>query len=408
MDNERHMKRTAEKEDRIKTGMNRHQSVYLNTIFLLLIFGFTAATLLHQQREKSETENRPLQQRPGLTWSSLISGEFAKKYEDYLSDQFVGRDGWITLKTGFERAMLKQESEDVYFAKDDYLIEAHTGVFTTDKAEHNIQTLGAFFAQLSERYDPAHLTCIVAPNAVDILRDKLPAFAQPYDEEAYLSKIRDALPEGVWLDSSEVLRAYRDEAAEDGTKNEVYYRTDHHWKTGAAYAVYRAWLEQKGLNAAAEPSYTAAVVSDTFEGTIASRLGIAGRADTIERYDPDKPFDYYLVYNQTDDIRNSVFQESHLATKDQYACFYGGNFGLIEAFMPEAGTGRKLLIIKDSYSHCFAPFTYAQFDEVDMVDPRYYNASIKELMEAKDYTDVLFLFNAAGFAEESAIARLLA
>jgi hypothetical protein len=148
-------------------------------------------------------------------------------------------------------------------------------------------------------------------------------------------------------------------------------------------------------------------VSDTFEGTIASRLGITGRADSIQRWDPVQPFDYYLIYNQSDDLRNSMYRESFLDTKDQYAYFYGGNFGLIETKMPDSMTGRRLLIIKDSYAHCFAPFTCGFFDEVDLLDPRYYNASVQELIASKSYTDILFLFNAAGFAEETAIARLL-
>ena len=75
--------------------------------------------------------------------------------------------------------------------------------------------------------------------------------------------------------------------------------------------------------------------------------------------------------------------------------------------MPDSMTGRRLLIIKDSYAHCFAPFTCGYFDEVDLLDPRYYNASISELIASKSYTDVLFLFNAAGFAGETAIARLM-
>ena len=74
--------------------------------------------------------------------------------------------------------------------------------------------------------------------------------------------------------------------------------------------------------------------------------------------------------------------------------------------MPQGNTGRRLLIIKDSYAHCFAPFTCGLFDEVDLVDPRYYNASIKDLIASKSYTDVLFLFNASGFAEETGLARL--
>ena len=379
--------------------MNYRQSVNIAAVFLLLIFGFAIATVLKPSNERSETENRLLEQKPDLTWNALISGKFSEDYEAYLSDQFVVRDGWISLKTAFERAALRQEAEDVYFARDNYLIEKHTGVFTAETAERNIQTLSAFFTNLSKSMDPGHLTAMVVPNAVDILRDKLPPFADPYDEEIYLQKIAGALPERVWFDSSSVLRQHSGE--------ELYYRTDHHWKTLSAYYTFEAWAGEKGLAGDSAFSFRPVTVTDSFEGTIASRLGIVGRADSIERFDPEIPFDYYLIYNQSDDIRNTVYQDSFLERKDKYAYFYGGNFGLIQAKMPEHETGRKLLVIKDSYAHCFVPFTYALFDQVDMLDTRYYNASISALIGQENYTDILFLFNAAGFAEETSLARLM-
>ncbi len=384
---------------------NYHQSVYLNTIFLLLIFIFTAATMLRPQKERSETENRSLQKRPELNWDSLISGEFSRKYEDYLSDQFILRDGWITLRTGAERLILKQEINDVCFAGDDYLIEKHTGSFTSDTASQNIARISDFMNQAAGKFGEDHVTCMLVPNAVDVLRDKLPAFADPYDEECYLEQVRDALPDGVWMDASSVLKEQYEKDPTD--QGQLYYRTDHHWTTFAAHLVFEQWRRQKAIGGETPDDYNVTEVTDSFEGTIAAKLGIRGRADAIERYDPVSPFDYYLVYNQSDDIRNSVYQENCLDTRDKYAYFYGGNYGLVEAKMPDSDTGRRLLIIKDSYAHCFAPFTYAYFDEVDMVDPRYYNASIQQLISEKSYTDVLFLFNAAGFAEETALARLL-
>ena len=81
--------------------MNYRQSVNIAAVFLLLIFGFAIATVLKPSNERSETENRLLEQKPDLTWNALISGEFSEDYEAYLSDQFVGRDGWISLKTAF-------------------------------------------------------------------------------------------------------------------------------------------------------------------------------------------------------------------------------------------------------------------------------------------------------------------
>lgn len=384
--------------------MGKHHSVYLNTVFLLLVFGFTIANIVRPQRERSETENRTLAQRPALTWDTLISGEFAKDYESYLSDQFILRDGWITLRTAIERAQWKQEISDVYFAGDQYLIEKHTGVFEGDTAGQNITRAGTFFQTLARTLGPEHLTCMVVPNAVDIMSSLLPPFADPYDEELYLDRVRGALPEGVWFDASAVLRQMRREDA----STQLYYRTDHHWTTEAAFAVFSAWIAEKGIGQAERDQFNVSIVTDSFEGTIASKLGIKGRPDHIHRWDPVLPYDYYLIYNQSDDIRNTMYQESFLDTKDKYSYFYGGNHGLIETVMPDAATGRRLLIIKDSYAHCFAPFACGYFDEVDLLDPRYYNASITQLIASKSYTDVLLLFNAAGFAGETALARLLA
>ena len=67
---------------------------------------------------------------------------------------------------------------------------------------------------------------------MDILKDKLPLFASPYDEGEYLKKIEKSVPEGTWLDSRSVLMEHSDE--------EIYYKTDHHWKTLGAWYVYEA------------------------------------------------------------------------------------------------------------------------------------------------------------------------
>lgn len=385
----------ADKEARYEPSMNRTLSCNIVLLFLVLVCGFTIASILKPQDERSETENRSLAQRPAFTFESLLSGQFAKDYESYLSDQFPGRNGWITLRTDVERAAGKQDISDVYFAGDDYLIEKHTGTFTSRQAQANVGLLSSWAEDAAQKVGPGHLTVMIVPNAVDILRDKLPPLADPYDEEIYLDRIKASLPEGTYFDVSSVLRSHKDE--------EIYYRTDHHWKTLAAWYVYQAWTGALGLEAG---TYTPTTVTENFEGTISSKLGINGRPDSIERYDPDRQEEYELTYNQSDDVRRSIYQDSYLDTKDKYSYFYGGNNALIESKVKGNGSGRSLLIIKDSYAHCFAPFTYGNFDQVDLLDLRYYNSSLSELMEKKQYTDILFLQNAAGFAEETSLAKL--
>lgn len=377
--------------------MNKKQNWFLIILFLVMIFGMTAATLLKPATEFSEKENRALQQKPELSAEAVFNGQYAKDYEKYLTDQFIGRDSWISVKTAIERASFKQESNDIYFAKDGYLIEKHSGSFKTPLAEANIGYLSSFLEKAEARYGKGHVTATVVPNAVDILKDKLPPFASPYDEGAYLKKIGESVPEGTWLDSRKVLMEHSGE--------EIYYKTDHHWKTLGAWYVYEAWAKQVGLSPLTLQDYDIVTVSDEFQGTIESKVGGKTAKDSIQIFEPKQPVEYQLDYNRGTKITDSLYDENALKTKDKYSVFFGGNQPVVQARI-ENGSSRRLLVIKDSYAHCFLPFTFHDFSEVDFIDIRYFNESLAEFMEKQDYTDVLFLYNASGFAEDPNLIKL--
>ena len=52
---------------------------------------------------------------------------------------------------------------------------------------------------------------MIVPNAVEILKDKLPKYAPDSGESAYLSKIQAAVPASMWFDASSVLAEHKDE-----------------------------------------------------------------------------------------------------------------------------------------------------------------------------------------------------
>lgn len=377
--------------------MTRKQAWNIITLFCIMIFGFTIATFLKPDTVHSETENRDLAQMPKASVKTVLNGEFEADYEEYLTDQFVGRDGWIGLKTAVERAMLRSESKDIYFADDGYLIEKHTGSFTTDTAALNPRVLGQFASQYEERFGAEHMTFMVVPNAVDILSDKLPAYAAPYDEEEYLAQIEAALPEGMWFDAGDILREHSNE--------ELFYRTDHHWTTLAAFYVYQAWAEAQGFERPSLEDYEIEAVTDSFEGTIQSKLGINTKKDTIEVFRQKEDIFYTVQKNDAPEITYSVYDYTALETKSKYNIFLGGNYAMAR-IATRQNTGRHLLVIKDSYAHCFVPFLLKEFDAIDVLDIRYYNQKLSDLIDAGDYTDLLFLYNASGFAEDTAISRL--
>ena len=56
-------------------------------------------------------------------------------------------------------------------------------------------------------------------------------------------------------------------------------------------------------------------------------------------------------------------------------------------------TGRKILLVKESYGNAFAPFLACNFDEVYIVDQRYFELGLVDFVKKHGITDMLFLNN---------------
>ena len=376
--------------------MTKRQNWVVISFFLILIFGFTIATIVLPDKEFSEKENRVLTQFPKLSLESVLDRSFENEYETYLADQFVGRNEWIGAKTKIERLAGKQETNGVYFAEDGYLIEKHSGIFSKNIARSNVTYLADFLQKAKERYGSDHVKALMVPNAVEVLKEKLPPFADSTEESAYLEEIREALPADTYVDVKQVLEEHQEE--------DIFYRTDHHWKTlGARYA-YLAWAESIGLKALPDEGYEVKELADDFYGTIDAKVNTKVVPDTIEAYVPVKEVPYELIYNHSEK-RDTLYDESYLKGRDKYAVFFGGNQPLIEA-RTQAESERKLLVFKDSYANCFLSFAMQDFSEIDIVDLRYFNEDLAEFVKSGEYTDILVLYNLAGFAEDTSIGKL--
>lgn len=64
--------------------------ICLSFFAVLTVFGFVSA--FSRDKAMSSGENRALAQRPELTFSAFFSGEWAKSFEEYYTDQFPARD----------------------------------------------------------------------------------------------------------------------------------------------------------------------------------------------------------------------------------------------------------------------------------------------------------------------------
>ena len=95
-----------------------------------------------------------------------------------------------------------------------------------------------------------------------------------------------------------------------------------------------------------------------------------------------------------------------LNTRDQYRVFLDGNHGWTKIENPAQHSDKKLLIIKDSYAHSFAPFAALHFDETHMIDLRYFNGKINQFIEEQGITDILVLYQIPGFIKDVNVSKL--
>ena len=168
-----------------------------SVIFCAVIAGLTAASMLNPVRERSETENRELAQRPEFSLESLFKGDFTSDYETFITDQFVARDAWIAVKTYAELALGKRDSNNVYFADDGYYIEK----FTPDETQvdTNIAYVAEFLSHVKDKYNTRVL---IAPTSSLVLADKLPANAPNWDQDGMLDRLASL---GNFVDTRDIL-----------------------------------------------------------------------------------------------------------------------------------------------------------------------------------------------------------
>lgn len=366
------------------------EKIYKYSMFLILTLFLGLIGIMHitmPDRTFSESENRVLEQRPQFSIKNLLSGKYTERFEKYISDQFPGRDLWIGIKSDAERAIGKKENNGVILGKDGYLFQK----FDTpnkDDMEAKLESLNSLASSL-KNIDSYFM---LVPNSIKILEEKLPAHIPIEDQKRYIDRIQDSLTDEInFVDAYKALYAKKDEY--------IFYKTDHHWTSHGAYYAYRTLAQAMGFTPLDLGDFDITTVTDSFYGTLYSKSGFRRiEPDSIEIYIPKIPGEYTVEYVEEGITNDSLYNMDNLKKKDKYTIFLDGNHPEVR-ITTSAGSNRKLLMIKDSYAHSIVPFLACHFDEIYMIDPRYYNGDIKAIALENSITDILILYNAATFFE---------
>ena len=63
-------------------------------------------------------------------------------------------------------------------------------------------------------------------------------------------------------------------------------------------------------------------------------------------------------------------------------------------------------MFKDSFANCLVPFLLEQYDQVTMIDLRYYRKSVINILQQKKDAEILFLYEMSNFAEDNNMWKL--
>ncbi len=329
-------------------------------------------------RGYSPKERRYLAERPEVTLESLAGGELGEALEGYLSDHFPGRDFFVGVGAYWELLTGRNTARAVYHCKDGYLIAAPETA-GTGQLQTNLERFDRFAEKTGL---PAALFLI--PTAGDILPEVLPARHAPYRYAECAALAQEVCANLEVLPLGEALSAAREE--------QIYYKTDHHLTSAGCYAAYSAFCRAKGREPLPRSAYTV-TACEGFRGSSWASSGYwLARPETLELWDAGQPLRVTIQDFDKEDISaESVFFTENLASDDWYTVFLDGNHPLVRIENPGA-QGGKLLLVRDSYAHCLAPFLAADYQEVVLVDLRFYRLSVSELIGRFGITELGFVY----------------
>lgn len=362
-------------------------------LFCTVLAVFFAAFLLTPKQSFSQNEKKELSKMPQLTFSSLWSGDYFKGVDSYVTDHFPGRDFMVGAGAYCNLLTGRNGANGIYKGSDGYLIPTP---FSLDEAR--LMKNEALLRRFCET-TTAKVTVMPVPSIGFVMEEKLPKAHAQYRDDAVYQSLGKNLPSNVEMID------LRKSFLEEGKKSQLFYKTDHHWTGRGAYLAYQSFSAARGRSAALETDFMVERISG-FHGTSYSKSGLwLEPGDTMELWHP--VIKTPVTVEVTDDdlhttvTRASVFFREYLTQGDRYPVYLGGNHSLVKLTNPAAPKG-KLLLIKDSFANSFAPFLTRDYQEVYLIDLRYYKSKlVSEFVKSNGIREVLFLYSTEDFANDT-------
>ena len=356
--------------------------------FAVLWLGMLAFILLPKE-EVSSDENRTLAKFPEVSAHSILNNSFAKDIESYVNDHAPFRSQLVRLKNTAGQLMGNSENNEVIFGAHGRL---YRRMYVDDSCiGKNVKAVNNLVGMILPGARNVYFALV--PSAAQIYSKDLPTGCQVPDEAALIQDIYESVDDTVFtIDTLTPL-------AEAARKNEanLYFKTDHHYTVYGAAVAGNAVLEQ--LLGVYDSSYGEHIrTMDGFYGSYFRRTPTyTVKSEKMDYLEYDN-----LTMSIGDTVYDNLVDDSKKELADKYGMLLHGNNALLTIHNSKGKKGTRLIVCKDSYFNILAPMIANQYEEIDIIDLRYFTDSFPEYIREHE-GDILLYFSLYNFDTENSI-----
>lgn len=408
----------------------------------LLMTAFVVVFCILPRSTYSELEKRELLHFPDFSWNCLKDGSFTQGVSNWFSDSEPFRDVFMRGSMELKSLMaFKTKSEVTFHAAQEEpseiveevavpemasvgdqrsIEEFHNDVNANAKMDNagvivvgsapNARALMAFknkkkgeksFAKVVNSYQETfgpdvNVYCMIIPTAAEYY---CPANARNCTEPEFpvLTELYSLIDSAVHVvDLYMVMGDHIDEP--------IYLRTDHHWSPLGAYYAARQFAMVAEVKVPELDDFR----PDTIKSYVGSMYGFS--KDVNVKKSPEDFVYYVPIYDsfattyvkyKLDENYQIVGEEKprqgdffvKVSSSSSAYCTFMGSDSRITQVKTDADCPRRLLVMKDSFGNAIPGYLFGSFEEVHVIDFRYFTYSIQDYVRDHGITDILMANN---------------
>jgi len=355
--------------------LKRIMPIIQTVVVAVLIFSLSLTCFFKAPAEYSETERRPLEQLPEVSFDSVASGKFMAGFEGYTTDQFPMRDMFRKLKAFSSMYVFNESDNNGYYIKDGSVSRTEYPLDPVD-LDHAVER----FSWIHDRYlnDDNRVYVSVIPD-----KNAFAAGDSAYltlDYEALYAHIKNGTADfAEYIDISDLLTL------------SDYYNTDTHWRQEKIVDVAKALANAMGTDIPDE--YTEETLDNPFYGVHFKQSAMPFLTPDTVRYLTNDTISGFEVFDLQNQKPMAVYDMEKANGSDPYEMFLSGSLSLITINNPNAATDKELVIFRDSFGSSITPLLAQGYAKVTVVDIRYIISMTLGNFVDFENADVLFLYS---------------